>query len=66
MERRVTTPKRVTTSTWGPPPPCEQALSSKKTQSRVIIAHGIKQGLIKIILRILQNVKEIRLIYNYL
>ena len=27
-DRRVTPPKRVTSPTWGPPPPCKQALSS--------------------------------------
>ena len=27
MDRRVTPPKRVTTPTWGPPPPCKQALN---------------------------------------
>ena len=26
MERLVTPPKRGTSPTWGPPPPCEQAL----------------------------------------
>ena len=26
MDRRVTPPKRVTSRTWGPPPPCKQAL----------------------------------------
>ena len=29
MDRRVTPPKRVTSSTWGPPPPCKQALILK-------------------------------------
>ena len=27
MDRRVTPPKRVTSPTWVPPPPCKQALS---------------------------------------
>ena len=27
MDKRVTPPKRVTSPTWGPPPPCKQALS---------------------------------------
>ena len=27
MDRRVTPPKRVTLPTWGPPPPCKQALN---------------------------------------
>ena len=31
MGRRVTSPKRVTSPTWGPPPPCKQALSLKFT-----------------------------------
>ena len=26
MDRRVTPPKRVTSPTWGPLPPCKQAL----------------------------------------
>ena len=26
MNRRITLPKRVTSPTWGPPPPCKQAL----------------------------------------
>ena len=26
MDRRVTPPKQVTSPTWGPPPPCKQAL----------------------------------------
>ena len=26
MDRLVTPPKRVTSPTWGPPPPCKQAL----------------------------------------
>ena len=30
MDRRVTPPKRVNTSTWGSPPPCKQALETKK------------------------------------
>ena len=27
MDRRVIPPKRVTSPTWGPPPPCKQALN---------------------------------------
>ena len=27
MDKRVTPPKRVTSLTWGPPPPCKQALN---------------------------------------
>ena len=26
MDRRVTPPKRAASPTWGPPPPCKQAL----------------------------------------
>ena len=29
MDRRVTPPKRVTSPTWGPPPPCKQALRKR-------------------------------------
>ena len=28
MNRRVTPPERVTSPTWGPPPPCKQAISA--------------------------------------
>ena len=28
MDKRVTPPKPVTSRTWGPPPPCKQALSN--------------------------------------
>ena len=31
MDRRVTPPKRVTSPTWGTPPPCKQALSSVRS-----------------------------------
>ena len=27
MDRRVTTPKPINSPTWGPPPPCKQALT---------------------------------------
>ena len=30
MDKRATPPKRVTSPTWGPPPPCKQALSAHK------------------------------------
>ena len=30
MDRRVTLPKRVTSPTWGPPPPCKQALKHRR------------------------------------
>ena len=29
MDKRVTPPTRVTSSTWGPPPPCKQALNGR-------------------------------------
>ena len=29
MDRRVTPLRRLTSPTWGPPPPCKQALSMK-------------------------------------
>ena len=31
MVRRVTPPKRVTSPTWGPPPPCKEALGFLRT-----------------------------------
>ena len=40
MDRRVTPPKRVTSPTWGPPPPCIQALSCRAPKmSRKIPVH---------------------------
>ena len=32
MDRRVTPPKRVTSPTWGPPPPCEKGHVSQKSR----------------------------------
>ena len=37
MDRRVTPPKRVTLPTWGPPPPCKQALSLSFSRTTVKI-----------------------------
>ena len=34
MDKRVTPPKRVTSPTWGTPPPCKQALTHFITGSR--------------------------------
>ena len=31
MDRRVTLPKRVTSPSWGVPPPCKQALNNVST-----------------------------------
>ena len=28
MDRRVNPPRQVTSTTWGPPPPCKQALKN--------------------------------------
>ena len=33
MDRRVTPPKRVSSPTWGPSPPCKQALSHQPAHS---------------------------------
>ena len=32
MDRRVNPPERVTSPTWGPPPPCKQALNEVRHQ----------------------------------
>ena len=40
MDRRATPPKRVTSPTWDPPPPCIQALSCRASKmSRKIPVH---------------------------
>ena len=36
MDKRVTPPKRVTSPTWGAPPPFKQALNPVKWQSKAI------------------------------
>ena len=36
MVRQVTPPRRVTSPTWGPPPPCKQALSVCLFQVRMV------------------------------
>jgi len=35
MDRRVTPPKQVTSPTWGPPPPCKQALRFSMYMSEI-------------------------------
>ena len=37
MDRRVTPPKRVTSPTWGSPPPCNQALSLHSTTRNLVV-----------------------------
>ena len=37
MERRVTPPRWVTSPTWGPPPPCKQALSRRYLAKLTVI-----------------------------
>ena len=37
MERRVTPPTRVTSPTWGPPPPCKQALIKRGGSSALAL-----------------------------
>ena len=45
MDRRATPPKPVTSSTWGPPPPCKQALSlrSRRDHSRNVRRMQMRQ-----------------------
>ena len=40
MDRRVTPPRRVTSPTWGPPPPCIQALSGEVLFTILIRGHS--------------------------
>ena len=47
MDRRVTPPKQVTSPTWGPPPPCKQALSSKVYTAKIEIRPCVKWSLTK-------------------
>ena len=41
MDRRVTPPKRVTSPTWGPPPPCKQALRPAARKSITLISGSL-------------------------
>ena len=38
MDKRVTPPKRVTSPTWGPPPPRKQALRSTSVVTGMLIS----------------------------
>ena len=40
LDKRVTPPKRVTSPTWGPPPPCKQAFSQCTFLGLVYMAVG--------------------------
>ena len=51
MDRRVTPPKQVTSATWGPQPPCKQAL-----REQVKIEKGTG----------LMNISAIILLFNWL
>ena len=42
MDRRVTPPKRVTSPTWGPPPPCKQALRELTIILMSLISYVLK------------------------
>ena len=44
MDRRVTPPKRVTSPTWGPPPPRKQALKTPRILFKIFLA-VMKQSL---------------------
>ena len=50
MEKRVTPPKRVTSPTWGPPPPCKQALCH--------IIFSRRQSICEVDLRTMMLIKE--------
>ena len=49
MDRRVTPPRRVTSPTWGPPPPCERALyvnqGKRSVTRRFLIGENTKKAL---------------------
>ena len=47
MDRRVTPPKRVTSPTWGPPPPCKQALKRQTSQLHIIFMEELSYVLTK-------------------
>ena len=40
MDRKVTPPKRVNSTTWGPPPPCKQALRRNPRIALLILVHS--------------------------
>ena len=41
MDRWVTPPKQVTSPTWGPPPPCKQALDDKQKFANTTSIHEL-------------------------
>ena len=52
MDRRVTTAKRVTSLTWGPPPPCKQALRSLWKFHVVVVQNNGKEMYQKSVLHV--------------
>ena len=44
MDSRVTPPKRVTSPSWGPPPPCKQALSLPRSRFLVVTQRSPRAG----------------------
>ena len=46
MNGQVTPPKRVTSPTWGPPPPCKQALSKIKDEASVLAGGCLRNFLV--------------------
>ena len=52
MDRRVTTAKRVTSLTWGSPPPCKEALSSLWKFHVVVVQNNGKEMYQKSVLHV--------------
>ena len=53
MDRRVTPPKRVTSPTWGPPPPCKQALREVHILRWICNGHNLRPSDLSLIAAII-------------
>ena len=66
MERLVTPPRRGTSPTWGPPPPCEQALSILETEmaspsGKCLFAQNLGSNLSEIEVKTFVSIKKVTL-----
>ena len=60
MDRRVTPPKRVTSPTWGPPPPCKQALRYPQQTKQSTVQKKCKRNSVFFVLCSRENSTKFR------
>ena len=55
MDRRVTPPRQVTSPTWGPPPPCKQALNTRRNKEILSAEHWLLDRFVDLVVMLLKN-----------